>query len=116
MNDDGKDKLTTPFIRLIETNSVVLRPNVTYLIENVNAPGKFLSIVTPVSGIENGLHVQLGNDADSAYAHWQLQFVDGYARATDSYMRFGEYYANVTHVHSGIGVLHMLCNIHTLSG
>ena len=90
----------------------MLRPNVTYLIENVNAPGKFLSIATPVRGIENGLNVQLGNDANSACAQWQLQFVDGYARAIDSHIRFGVYYANVTHVHSGIGALHMLCNIH----
>ena len=89
----------------------MLRPNVTYLIENVSAHGNFLSIATPVRGIENGLNVQLGNDADSAYAHWQLQFVDGYSRF-HSHIRFGAYYAVVTHVHSGIGFLHMLCNIH----
>ena len=84
----------------------MLRPHFTkcftYLIENVNAPGKFLSIATPVRGIENGVNVQLGNDADSAYAHWQLQFVDGYNRAAESRIQFGAYYAVVRHVHSGI--------------
>ena len=79
----------------------MLRPNVTYLIENVSAPGNFLSIATPVRGIENGLNVQLGNDAGSAYAHWQLQFVDGYCRFGESRIRLGCYYAVVTHVHSG---------------
>ena len=79
----------------------MLRPRVTYMIQNANAQGKFLSIATSVNGIDNGMNVYLWDDPNSGYSQWQLELADGYNPSTDSRLPHSTYYASIRHVHSG---------------